>query len=76
MRLCERLVLRGTMYARGRSVLHNSSHREEIMNKTTTNLVKRILRGWAALLAAAVVVHAAGSAHESFWYDEAYSSGG
>lgn len=44
------------------------------MNKVTTNLDRRILWGWAALLAAAVVVYAAGIAHESFWYDEAYSS--
>ncbi len=44
------------------------------MNKVTTNLDRRILWGWIALLAAAVVVYAVGIAHESFWYDEAYSS--
>lgn len=44
------------------------------MNTATTNLDKRILWGWIALLGAAVVVYAAGVAHESFWYDEAYSS--
>src|SRR5512142_1384206 len=44
------------------------------MNKATTNLDKRILWGWIALLGAAVVVYAAGIAHESFWYDEAYSA--
>ena len=44
------------------------------MNKATTNPDRRILWGWIVLLAAAVVVYAAGLAHESFWYDEAYSA--
>jgi 4-amino-4-deoxy-L-arabinose transferase-like glycosyltransferase len=45
------------------------------MNKiTTTDLDKRILWGWFALIILAAVAHTAGIAHESFWYDEAYSS--
>ncbi len=44
------------------------------MNKATTNLDKRLLRGWIVLPVGAVIVYAAGVAHESFCYDEAYSS--
>lgn len=44
------------------------------MNNATTNLDKRISWGWFAFFVIAVVVYAAGIAHESFWYDEAYSS--
>jgi uncharacterized protein (DUF2141 family) len=44
------------------------------MNKTTTILDKKILWGWIAVLVTAVGVYTVGIAHESFWYDEAYSS--
>src|SRR5512143_3236180 len=44
------------------------------MNKSATYLDKRILWAWIALVMAAVVVYAVGVTHESFWYDEAYSS--
>ncbi len=45
------------------------------MNKTTTrNLDKRILWGWIAIILLAAVVYTVGISHESFWYDEAYSS--
>lgn len=44
------------------------------MNKAATGLDKRLLWDWIVLLAGAVIVYASGVAHESFWYDEAYSS--
>ncbi len=45
------------------------------MNKTTTtDLDKRILWGWIAIIILAAVVYTVGISHESFWYDEAYSS--
>ena len=45
------------------------------MNKTiTTNWDKRILWGWIAIIILATVVYTIGISHESFWYDEAYSS--
>ena len=45
------------------------------MSKTTTaDLDKRILWGWIAILILAIVVYTVGISHESFWYDEAYSS--
>ncbi|MBN2390104.1 MAG: glycosyltransferase family 39 protein [Anaerolineae bacterium] len=45
------------------------------MNKTTTpDLDKRILWGWIAIVILATVVYTVGISHESFWYDEAYSS--
>ncbi len=45
------------------------------MNKTTTtNLDKRILWGWIAIIILATVVYTVGISHESFWYDEAYSA--
>jgi 4-amino-4-deoxy-L-arabinose transferase-like glycosyltransferase len=45
------------------------------MNKTTTaHLDKRILWGWMAIIVLAAVVYTVGISHESFWYDEAYSS--
>jgi 4-amino-4-deoxy-L-arabinose transferase-like glycosyltransferase len=45
------------------------------MDKTTTaDLDKRILWGWIAIIILAAVVYTAGISHESFWYDEAYSS--
>jgi 4-amino-4-deoxy-L-arabinose transferase-like glycosyltransferase len=45
------------------------------MNKTTTtNLDKRILWGWIAIIILATVMYIVGISHESFWYDEAYSS--
>jgi hypothetical protein len=54
---------------------YTASHNEKIMNKTTTpNLDKRILWGWIAMLILATVMYTIGLSHESFWYDEAYSS--
>ena len=44
------------------------------MNKATIILDKKILWGWIAVLVAAVIVYTVGIAHESFWYDEAYSA--
>jgi 4-amino-4-deoxy-L-arabinose transferase-like glycosyltransferase len=45
------------------------------MNKTTTSKIdKRILWGWIAIILLAAVVYTVGIAHESIWYDEAYSS--
>jgi 4-amino-4-deoxy-L-arabinose transferase-like glycosyltransferase len=45
------------------------------MNETTTpNLDKKILWGWIAIILVAAVVYTIGISHESFWYDEAYSS--
>ncbi len=45
------------------------------MSKTTTaGLDKRILWGWIAVILLATVVYTVGISHESFWYDEAYSS--
>jgi 4-amino-4-deoxy-L-arabinose transferase-like glycosyltransferase len=45
------------------------------MNKaTTTNLDKKIFWGWIAIIILAAVVYTVGIAHESFWYDEAYSA--
>ena len=45
------------------------------MNKAITmNLDKRIRWGWIAIIILAAVVYAFGISHESFWYDEAYSS--
>jgi 4-amino-4-deoxy-L-arabinose transferase-like glycosyltransferase len=45
------------------------------MNKTTTMQVdKRILWGWIGIIILAAVVYTVGIAHESFWYDEAYSA--
>jgi 4-amino-4-deoxy-L-arabinose transferase-like glycosyltransferase len=45
------------------------------MNKTTTMRVdKRILWGWISIIILAAVVYTVGIAHESFWYDEAYSA--
>ena len=48
---------------------------EGTMNKTITkDGDKRILWGWIAIIFLAAVVYTAGISHESFWYDEAYSS--
>jgi 4-amino-4-deoxy-L-arabinose transferase-like glycosyltransferase len=45
------------------------------MDRTTTpDLNKKILWGWIALIILAGVAYATGISHESFWYDEAYSS--
>src|SRR5512143_721121 len=45
------------------------------MNQTTTlNWDKRIVWGWIAILILATVMYTIGISHESFWYDEAYSS--
>ena len=44
------------------------------MNKAATNLGKRLLWGWVVVLLAAVIAYTSGIAHESFWYDEAYSA--
>jgi 4-amino-4-deoxy-L-arabinose transferase-like glycosyltransferase len=45
------------------------------MTKTTTpNLDKRLLWGWIAIFILATVMYTIGISHESFWYDEAYSS--
>jgi uncharacterized protein (DUF2141 family) len=44
------------------------------MNTATTNLDKRILWGWIAIVILAGAVYITGVSHESFWYDEAYSS--
>jgi hypothetical protein len=41
---------------------------------TTAKLDKRILWGWIAILLLAVAAYTSGIAHESFWYDEAYSA--
>jgi mannosyltransferase len=45
------------------------------MNKaTTSHLNKRILWGWIGMILLAAGVYTFGIAHESFWYDEAYSA--
>jgi 4-amino-4-deoxy-L-arabinose transferase-like glycosyltransferase len=48
---------------------------EETMNKTSTTHPDKAIRwGWTAIISLAAVVFSAGISHESFWYDEAYSS--
>lgn len=44
------------------------------MNMAAGNLDKRTVWGWITLLVGALIMYATGIAHESFWYDEAYSS--
>jgi 4-amino-4-deoxy-L-arabinose transferase-like glycosyltransferase len=44
------------------------------MDTTTTNFDKRIVWGWIAIIILAAVMYTVGISHESFWYDEAYSS--
>lgn len=44
------------------------------MNMAAGNLDKRTMWGWITLLVGALIMYATGIAHESFWYDEAYSS--
>ncbi len=44
------------------------------MNQEITKLDRRLVWIWIVLLAGAVIVYASGVTHESFWYDEAYSS--
>lgn len=44
------------------------------MNMAAGNLNKRTVWGWIMLLVGALIMYATGIAHESFWYDEAYSS--
>jgi 4-amino-4-deoxy-L-arabinose transferase-like glycosyltransferase len=45
------------------------------MNQTATpNLDSRIRWGWIGIIILATVVYINGISHESFWYDEAYSS--
>src|SRR5512133_579355 len=48
---------------------------EGIMNKgTTLNSDKRIFWAWTTIIILAAAMYTVGIAHESFWYDEAYSS--
>jgi 4-amino-4-deoxy-L-arabinose transferase-like glycosyltransferase len=52
-----------------------TSHNEETMNRSTTAaLDKRTPWIWIAIIILAAVVYTVGISHESFWYDEAYSS--